>query len=167
MFKIEVKIDRAMARMNRLPGYILKPLGAEARVLGRALRDSARAKASAQISSLKYSQAIRSSTRMNRFGVTGKVRSIDPVQHILEGGASIPRHLIELKNKKALRFLNMLNIKLSSSDWNAYAARVHHPVAKIAARPAISAAGAEMQDEIRNGFNDALVDGIRSEQAAS
>lgn len=144
---LQVRLDRALLRLNKLPDAVRAALKVEATALATKLQAKAKDKFSEffQERSGRYLKSIKKSVRVNKKGVVGKVYSKgDPVAHFLEKGTK--PHIIEPKNAAVLFYLGQA-FKV-----------VHHP--GMQGHSIINAAFQEMKPEIRDGLASAVQSGL-------
>lgn len=154
MFDLTVKIDRAQARMGKLPDEVRASLKAEANDLAIRLRDRAKQTFSGFFTERTGAtlKSIKKSVRSSQKSVTGRVFSASPVMKILERGAR--PHDIRPRNAKALELIG-----------GRFAEAVHHP--GFRGHTIINAAFQEMKGEINDGLRQAVKDGIAAADNAA
>jgi hypothetical protein len=152
MLDIQVKIDKGIARLGKMPDSVRAALKVETNALATELRDKARANAGSffQVRTGKFLKSIKKSVRTSQKSVIGKVYSKDKVAHLLERG--VKPHDIRPKNAKALAFLGV------------YAEMIHHP--GFRGHTIINAAYQDMKSEINEGLAKAVRDGVAADVGA-
>jgi hypothetical protein len=95
-----------------------------------------------QVRTGKFVKSFRRRVRKSKNRVKATVGTKSPLAHILEGGASIPPHLIAPKNAHALL--------LRARTGEIFAAKVQSPGGKIAARPIVETAFNDMKGQIES-----------------
>lgn len=148
MYDVTVNVDRALARLGRMPDAIRASLKSEINTLSVDLRDKSRGLAGAlfQVRSGKFVKSIKKSVRSSKTAVLGKVYSSDPVAHLLERGVR-PHDIRPKQGTKALAFMGR------------FGEVVHHPGFK--GHTIINAAYQGMKDDITAGIIQAVKDGVK------
>lgn len=167
MSGVDVRIDKGIARLGKLPDDVLAELKTEARARAATLRAAARAKASGDVLKVRtgaYVKSIRTSVRTSKKGVKGRLYSKSPLANILEGGATIPAHVIEPKNANALAFIAGYGMYGVSQ---VFAARVMDPGGKISPRSVIFSTFREEKSDIEQGLRDAVKRGTQANGATA
>jgi hypothetical protein len=152
MLDIQVKIDKGIARLHKMPDAVRQSLKKEANILATELRDKSRENASSffQVRTGRFLKSIKKSVRSSQTSVIGKVFSKSPVAHLLERG--VKPHDITPKNAKALAFLG------------GFAKTIHHP--GFQGKTIINAAFQEMKGQINEGLTKAVRDGVAVDAGA-
>lgn len=106
-----------------------------------------------QVRTGKFVKSFRRRVRKSKNRVKATVGTKSPLAHILEGGASIPPHLIAPKNAHALL--------LRARTGLVFSAKVQSPGGKIAARRIVETAFENMKDQIESDLIAAGKSGAR------